>query len=104
MSMEQQLFEGTEPRVFSVQSSSENNGRVFVWAKTRWYEREEGETGAVEFAPVADSETELRQWLFQTEPGELIELDDDYAAQIREEFLEQTPLYPEAPELSEPSS
>jgi len=31
---------------------------------------------------------------------EITELDDDYALTVRDEFLEQSPLYPEAPELS----
>lgn len=74
--------------------------RVFVYGKTGWFERVEGQTGAAEFTPVADSEEELRNWLAEGGEPDLVEIDDQFAAQVREEFLEQSPLYPET---SEPS-
>lgn len=98
--LEQNLFKDANPRVFVTDPDLPEDGRTFVWALTRWFERLEGEeTGAVEFSPVAEDEDELRAWL--SEQGlEITELDDEFARVVREEFLEQTPLYPEAPELS----
>ena len=60
--------------------------------------------GNVAFSPVTDSEEELRIWLTQEsglEATEVDEVDSEYAETVREEFLDQTPLYPEAPELSD---
>ncbi len=97
---EEDLFAGADPRVFVTDPDNLEEGRTFVWALTRWFERLEGEeTGAIEFSPVAEDEEELRTWL--SDQGlEITELDDEYTQQVREEFLEQSPLYPEAPELS----
>jgi hypothetical protein len=97
--LEDNLFAEADPRVFVTQPDSPDDGRTFVWAITRWFERLQGETGAVEFSPVAEDEDELRSWL--SEQGlEMTELDDEFTRTVREEFLEQSPLYPEAPELS----
>jgi hypothetical protein len=98
--LEEDLFRDADPRVFVTDPDSPEDGRTFVWALTRWFERLEGEeTGAVEFSPVAEDEDELRLWL--SEQGlEVTELDDEFVRTVREEFLEQSPLYPEAPELS----
>lgn len=98
--MQKELFRGAEPRVFTTRPDDPIEGRVFVWARTRWYERLEGSSGAVAFSHIADSEQELREWLSQ-QHLELTELDDEYAKTVRQEFLEQTPLYPEAPEASD---
>jgi|FLYL01.1.fsa_nt_gi hypothetical protein len=97
---EGELFEGASPRVFVTDPDNPEEGRVFVWSKMGWLERiESEETGAVEFSPVAADEEELRRWL--AEQGlEATEIDDEFAQMVREEFEEQTPLYPEAPELS----
>lgn len=99
--MERDLFLGAEPRVFVTVPDEPAEGRVFVWSKGRWYEREEGDSGAVEFPHIANSEADLHQWVFQQEKTDLTELDDDFAYMVREEFMDQTPLYPKAPELSE---
>ena len=55
------LFRETEPRVFSTHPRDPENGRIFVWAWTEWFERVEGDSGAVSFTPVAHSEPELRR-------------------------------------------
>jgi hypothetical protein len=106
--MEKQLLAGADPRVFSTDPEDPEEGRTFVWATTRWYERVvDDETGAVEFPHLFDSEAELHGWLKEEEgidpEHELSELDvdDDYYRMVREEFMNQTPLYPEAPELSD---
>lgn len=94
--LEDDVLSGAAPRIFI----SEPGRRTFVWSKIGWLERLEGENGAVEFSPVADSEEELRAWLRQSDDADLTEIDDGYAEVVRDEFDEQSPLYPEAPELS----
>jgi hypothetical protein len=76
-------------------------GRAFVWAETLWFERiESEETGAVEFSPMSGmDEHDLREYL-SAEDLELTELDDEFAKTVREEFMNEDPLYAEAPELS----
>jgi hypothetical protein len=93
-------FGDSDARVFVTDPDNPGEGRAFVWSLTRWFERITGQTGAVEFSPIAESEDELRERL--SEQGlEITELDDSFAELVREEFEEQTPLYPEAPELSD---
>jgi hypothetical protein len=76
-------------------------GRVFVWAHTRWFERMESPTdnGAIEFSPIADSEDDLRERL-RGEGVDMDELDDEFAGVVKDEFLNEVPLYPEAEEES----
>jgi hypothetical protein len=100
--LEEDLFAEADPRIFVTDPDNPEEGRTFVWALTRWFERVEGDTGAVEFSPVAEDEGELREWL--SEQGlEIteIDVDNEFGRGARDEFLEQTPLYPEAPELSD---
>ena len=93
------FIEGSLPRVFVTNSDAPGRGRIFVWGFTRWYERERGNNGAVDFAPISDSEEELRQIVGQT-GDDLTEIDDAFATQVRDEFREQSPL-PVFPEPSE---
>jgi hypothetical protein len=53
--MQDELFEGAQPRVFVTNPDNLDEGRTFVWAKARWYERLEGEMGNVAFSPITDS-------------------------------------------------
>jgi len=101
MEKRRELFRGTRPRVFTTNTQNPEQGRTFVWAWTEWFERQEGASGAVAFSPAADSEEELRSSLSQEGESELEELDDEYGSIIRQEFLDQVNLYPEAPELSD---
>jgi hypothetical protein len=100
--LEEDLFAGADPRIFVTNPDAPEDGRTFVWALMGWFERVEGETGAVEFSPVAADEEELREWL-SAQGVEITEIDVDieFGRIVREEFLEQSPLYPEAPELSD---
>ena len=92
---------GTRPRVFSTNPDNLDESRIFVLGRTKWYERIEEETGAVAFTPIADSEQELRRLLRGQGLSEFDELDDEQAELIREEFLEQSPLYTEEQERSD---
>ena len=99
--MKEDLFRGTEPRIFSTHPHNPENGRTFIWAWTEWFERLEGDSGAIAFTPVADSEPELRHWLKVNKcEQDLVEMKGAFARDVRDEFLEQTPLYPEVPETS----
>ena len=96
------LFANADPRIFTTSTGDPESGRTFVYALTKWYERIEGETGAVAFSPVAGSEAHLREWL--AEAGleiDEISADDGFAWDVRDAFLEQIPLYPEAAEDSD---
>lgn len=97
----QNILEGARPRVFTTAPDDPESGRTFVWALTKWYERAVGETGAVAFPPLAESEEELRGTLTAEDSASLTEVDNTFAEMVRDEFLEQAPLYPAAPELSD---
>lgn len=98
--MNSELFRGTRPVILSTNPQNPYEGRTFVWAWTQWFEQIQGPSGNVAFSPVSSSEKELHKWLRQQ--GILVptEIDDEYAETVRQEFLNQVPLYPEAPELS----
>ncbi len=94
-------FRGTRPRVFTTTPDDPFEGSVCVGAWTQWFERIEGESGAVAFTPVASSESDLMSWLRQQEPGvELNEIQEPDCKDVIDEFLDQVPLFPEAPEVS----
>jgi hypothetical protein len=100
--LDEDLFAGADPRIFVTDPDNLEDTRTFVWSPAGWFERIEGDSGAVEFSPVAQDEEELREWLSE-QNLEITEIDVDveFAGTVREEFLEQSPLYPEAPELSD---
>ncbi len=93
-------FRGTRPRIFGTNQDDPFEGRIFIWAWTQWFERIEGEQGNVDFTPVADSEPELRHWLERQGEPDIMELTGEDSLTVYQEFLDQVPLYPEAPELS----
>lgn len=101
--LEARLWEDADPRVFSTNADDPEEGRTLVWAATMWFERLEGDdSGAVEFSPLSGmGEPAVREWLTE-QSQEMDELDsaNEFGRTVREEFLEQNPLYPEAPELS----
>jgi hypothetical protein len=104
--MEEAIHGGVTPRVFTTRPDSPEDGRVFVWAKTRWYERIEASSGAVEFVHIADSEYDFHRWLAEAErisPSRLSEIDTDEELWdvVTQEFEGEVPLYPEAPETSD---
>lgn len=100
--LEEDLFRNVDPRIFVTDPDNLDDARTFVWSSYGWFERVEADSGAVEFSPVAGDEEELRAWLSQ-ENVEIteIDVDEEFVRTVREEFLDQSPLYPEAPELSD---
>lgn len=100
------MFAGTWLRVLTTRPGDPEAGRTFIWAKTKWYERVTASNGAVEFIHIADSEPDLHQWLAEEEridPTALSEVDRDrrFYRDVLDEFMEEAPLYPEAPESSD---
>jgi hypothetical protein len=90
-----------DPRIFVTDPDDPEAGRTFIWTAMGWFERIEGEDddGPVSFSPLSMDEDDVREWL--GEQGlEITELDDEFARNVREEFLEEGTLYLEAPELS----
>jgi hypothetical protein len=76
--------------------AGDDGRRTFVWALTRWYERVTGTSGAVDFAPIAEDDEGLRD-LLREQGMEMDEVDGEFAETVREEFINQTPLYVEGP-------
>ena len=94
--MKETRFRGTEPRIFSTDPDAPEEGRVFVWAWTEWFERIEGESDAVTFSPVGTrTDDEFRYWLSQQGDFDLTDIEKtEFGQDIVNEFLEQTNLYP----------
>jgi hypothetical protein len=87
-------------------NDSPDEGRIFVWTKTGWFERIEGSLGNVAFTPIADSEGRLRELIARDEPlVDLVELGGEYRKMVSEEFLEQSTSIRDYPgySIDEPS-
>lgn len=96
----------TSLRVFTTDPDDPDEGRTFLWADQKWFERVEASTGPVEFMHLADSEPEFHQWLEEEEglePSDLTELerDEEFYRIVHREFLDEAPPYLEAAELSD---
>jgi hypothetical protein len=102
--MAREQFEGARPGVFSTDPDHPEKGRVFIWTKMGWLEREEGSFGEVAFVPIAESEDELKSIITEKDPdADLVALDDEFGRTVYAEFMEnaESTLYPEAPETSD---
>ncbi len=97
--MIQDEFRGARLRVYGTNQGNPDDGRVFVWTKTGWFERIEGLLGNVAFMPLAESEDELRELIAQDDPKfDLIEIGGDYRKTVSEEFMEQSISDQDSPE------
>jgi hypothetical protein len=91
-------FRGARLRIYGTTTDNPDEGRIFVWTKTGWFERIEGSAGNVAFTPIADSEADLRDSVSRNNPSEdLVELGGDYRKLVSEEFLEQSTSYRDYP-------
>ena len=91
-------FRGARLRVYGTNTDNPDEGRIFVWTKTGWFERIEGSSGNVAFTPIADSEADLRELIAQDNPsGDMLELGGKYRKMVSEEFLEQSTSYRDYP-------
>jgi hypothetical protein len=71
-------FRGARLRIFGTNYDDPEEGRIFVWTKTGWFERIEGSSGGVAFSPIADSEADLRELIARDNlSADLIELGGD---------------------------
>lgn len=97
--MIQDEFRGARLRVYGTNRENPDDGRVFVWTKTGWFERIEGLLGNVAFTTIAESEEELRELIEEEDPQfDLIELGGDYRKTVSEEFIEQSTTDQDSPE------
>ena len=91
-------FRGARLRIYGTNSENPDEGRIFVWTKTGWFERIEGSSGNVAFTPISDSEADLRELITRGDPSaDLVELGGDYRKTVAEEFLEQSISYRDYP-------
>lgn len=97
----QDEFHGARLRIVGTDLDDPEEGRIFVWTKTRWLERIEGESGDVAFTPVALSEDELREIIRRDDPSaDLFVLGRHYRKMVAEEFAAQSEDYADSPEYS----
>jgi hypothetical protein len=91
-------FRGSRLRILGTDYNNPDEGRIFVWTKTGWFERIEGSSGNVAFNPVAGSEAELRELIARDSPSvDLVELGGEYRKMVSEEFVEQSTSYRDYP-------
>jgi hypothetical protein len=91
-------FRGARLRIYGTDADNPDEGRVFVWTKTGWFERIVGSKGNVAFTPVADSEADVQELIKRDGPSvDLVELGGEYRKMVAEEFLEQSTSYRDYP-------
>ena len=89
-------------QIFGTDPDSPDSGRIFVLTNTGWFERIEDQSGAVAFTPIAQSESELREYISRDDTSaDLVQLGGEYREMVSEEFMEQSPLYQDSPEYSD---
>ncbi len=57
--------------------------------------------GAVSFTSVASSGEELRKWLGEEGIDDWVEQDNEFGDNVRQEFLDEAPIFPQPVEHSE---
>ncbi len=91
--MIQDEFRGARLRVYGTNREAPEDGRVFIWTKTGWFERLEGSAGNVAFTPIAESEDELKDLIAVEDPEfDFIELGGEFKRMVSEEFSEDSSL------------
>jgi hypothetical protein len=89
-------------QIFGTDPDNPENGRIFVLTNTGWFERIEGESRAVAFTFIVQSESELREYISRDDPSaNLVQLGGKYREMVSEEFMEQSPQYRDSPEYSD---
>ena len=92
-------------QIFGTDPDNPDNGRIFVLTNMGWFERIEDQSGAVAFTHIAQSESELREFISRDDPSaNLVQLGGEYRKMISEEFMEQAPSYRDSPEYSDEDS
>jgi hypothetical protein len=81
---------GAKIRVLGTDPDNPDDGRIFVWTKVGWFEREEGPSGDAAFTPVAKSEDELREYILRDNPSaDLVQIGGEFRKNVSEKFMEQ---------------
>jgi hypothetical protein len=89
-------------QIFGTDPDNPGNGRIFVLTNMGWFERIEVQSGAVAFSFIAQSESELREFILRDDPSaDLVQLGGEYRKMVSEEFMEQSPQYRDSPEYSD---
>jgi len=89
-------------QIFGTDPDNPDNGRIFVLTNMGWFERIEDQSGAVAFTTIAQSESELREYISRDDPSaDLVQLGGKYKEMVSEEFMEQLPQYRDSPEYSD---
>jgi len=102
LAREGNYFSGNTPRVLGTNAERPEKGRIFVWTKLGWFEREMGPDGNAAFTWIARSEHELHDILIQANPSyDLFEQDDDFTSHVIEEFQAQTVSFGEDEEAAD---
>jgi hypothetical protein len=84
-------FRGARLRIIGTNADDPEEGRIFVWTKTGWFERIAGSSGNVAFSEIANSEVELREMVARDKPAaDLVELGGEFRKMVSEEFVEQS--------------
>lgn len=95
--MIQDEFRGARLRVYGTNREAPEDGRVFIWTKTGWFERLEGTSGNVAFTPIADSEDELKDLIAVDDPDyDFIEVGGEFRRLVTEEFSEDASFLEDA--------
>ena len=97
-------FRGTRLRILGTAPDNPEEGRIFVWTKMGWFERMRGRLGDA-FAPVAQSENELREYISRDDPlFDLAPLSRENRKRVADEFMEQSPYHSASPEYQSEES
>jgi hypothetical protein len=95
--MIQDEFRGARLRVYGTNREDPEEGRIFIWTKTGWFERLEGTSGNVAFTPIANSEDELKDLIAEDDPDyEFIEVGGEFRRVVTEEFREDASFMEDA--------
>ena len=94
-------FSDARLRILGTKPDNPDEGRIFIWTKSGWFERIEGESGGVAFIPVAQSEDELRKFISRDDSSsDLVPLSREYREMVSEEFTTQSTSYRDSPKYS----
>ena len=88
-------------KVLSTNPDDPTAGRIFVWTKMGWFERIQGQNGAVAFTRLAESTAEIRSIILRQDPeADIYEVSGKLDRMIRSEFFAQSRSSPDSPEDS----
>ena len=103
--MNEEELRGAPLQIFGTDPDNPEEGRIFVWTKMGWFEREKGSSGDIAFVRVAQSENELRQFISRDNPSyDLVTLGRKYTKMVSREFTEQSPSPFDSPGHSDEES